>query len=68
MNHTNPKITIISDKSDNNDKSAIDNYSSKSKGKLILKNGKLKERKCLTTRKDGDIFVKVENGNLKIYC
>lgn len=68
MNHIKPKITIISDKSDDGDNSAIDSYGSKSKGKLIIENGELKLRKCLTTRNDGDIFVKIEDGFSFVKC
>lgn len=68
MKHIKPKITIISDKSNDTDKSAIDKYRSNTKGKIIFVNGELKHRKCLTTRNDGDIFVKIHNGFPYISC
>lgn len=68
MKHIKPKITIISDKSDDTDNSAIDKYRANTKGKLVFVNGELKPRKCLTTRNDGDIFVKIEDGFPYISC
>lgn len=49
----NPRITIISD-TKKTDASAVDKYTNMSRGWEV--NGQ--ERKCLTTRKDGDITVK----------
>ena len=68
MKHIKPKITIISDKSDDTDNSAIDKYRANTKGKIVFVNGELKLRKCLTTRNDGDIFVKIEDGFPHISC
>lgn len=68
MEHIKPKITIISDKSDDNDNSAIDKYRSNTKGKIIIEKGNAKLRKCLTTRNDGDILVKIKDGFPYISC
>ncbi|SDA42481.1 ComEC/Rec2 family competence protein [Methanobrevibacter millerae] len=68
MNHLKPKITIISDGSDDSDNSAVDRYNSKSKGRTIIEKGKPKLRKCLTTRNDGDIFVEIKDGDSVIKC
>ena len=64
----NPVITIISDGGGQEDVTAVERYGSKSRGKNVFVNGWLKKRYCLTTRKDGDIYVKIENGNLQIAC
>ena len=68
LDHLNPVITIISDGSGQEDVTAVERYGSKSRGKNVFVNGWLKKRYCLTTRKDGDIYVKIENGNLQIAC
>ena len=68
MKHIKPKITIISDKSDDTDNSSIDKYRANTNGKIVFVNGELKLRKCLTTRNDGDIFVKIEDGFPHISC
>ena len=64
LDHLNPVITIISDKSGQGDVTAADEYSYKSRGCYVLKNGEPVKRSCLTTRNDGDINVIIEN---KIY-
>jgi len=52
----NPRLTIISDKSSEN--TASDKYRKVSRGWAVFKsNGSRKERKCLTTRKDGRVQV-----------
>ena len=64
IDHLNPVITIISDKSGQGDVTAADEYSHKSRGCYVLKNGEPVKRSCLTTRNDGNINVIIEN---KIY-
>ncbi len=68
MNHVNPKITIISDKPEDNNESASSKYSHYSRGMLIIKNGKTEFRSCITTRNDGNITVTIDNKNLSICC
>lgn len=68
MDHLKPKITIISDKSNQDDVSASSKYSSNSRGYWILKNRTLVKRSCLTTRNDGNISVIIKNGEMNIYC
>ena len=53
----NPKLTIVSDTQDS-DTTASDRYSKKSSGWNVFdRDGKSEMRKCLTTRKDGNIEV-----------
>lgn len=68
MNHVNPKITIISDKPEDNDESASNKYSANSRGMTIIRNGNSVFRSCITTRNDGDITVTIDNNNLSISC
>ena len=68
VSHIKPKITIISDKSDDTDTSAVDKYSKNSSGYEVMINGKKEDRSCLTTRKDGNIIIHIEYENLEIYC
>ncbi len=68
VDHLNPVLTIISDKSGQEEVSAVNYYSSKSIGMNVFKNGFSVERSCLTTRNDGTIYVKIENGNLFVFC
>lgn len=68
MDHLKPKITIISDKSNQDDVSASSKYSSNSRGYWILKNRTLVKRSCLTTRNDGNISIIIKNGEMNIYC
>ncbi|WP_286008843.1 ComEC/Rec2 family competence protein [Methanobrevibacter woesei] len=68
IKHLNPRITIISDYKNNNNESAVNQYSENSRGYEIDINGIKKIRKCLTTRNDGSIKIKIENKKLKIYC
>ncbi|SDA42458.1 ComEC/Rec2 family competence protein [Methanobrevibacter millerae] len=51
VSHLNPLLTIISDKSD--ESSAREKYYNKTRGLIV--GGE--QRRCLTTRNDGDIFV-----------
>lgn len=60
VSHLNPRLTIISDKKDDKEQSAVDKYSNKSRGWNVFgQNGKKTLRKCLTTRNDGTITVKM---------
>ena len=68
MEHVNPKITIISDKPEDDNESASNKYSANSRGMTIDINGKSKFRSCITTRNDGDITVTIDNNNLSITC
>ncbi|MGN0105440.1 ComEC/Rec2 family competence protein [Methanobrevibacter ruminantium] len=68
LDHLNPVITIISDMSGQGDVTAADEYSYKSRGMNVFKNGWLVKRNCLTTRNDGNIYVKIEKGKLEIAC
>lgn len=68
VSHLNPMITIISDKSDNTNTSAVTKYSENSRGHEIIKNGEKEFRSCLTTRNDGDIIILIQNEKLEIYC
>ena len=68
MDHVNPKITIISDKPEDNDESASNKYSANSRGMTIIRNGKPVFRSCITTRNDGDITATIDNNNLSISC
>lgn len=68
LKHLNPKISIISDKPEDNEESAQDRYSYYSRGLKILEKGKFKFRTCLTTRKDGEISVLIKNEQLFISC
>lgn len=53
----NPRLTIISD-TRKTEASAVDKYTQMSRGwELTNSNGERVERKCLTTRKDGNIKV-----------
>lgn len=59
----NPRITIISDTT-KSDASAVDKYTQRSRGWTV----RGKERKCLTTRKDGNITVEFgESDNPNYY-
>lgn len=68
IEHLNPRITIISDKSNQDGTTAADNYSSHSQGMIIFKNGEYVNRKCLTTRNDGKINVKIYDKKMHIEC
>ncbi len=68
MDHVKPKITIISDKSNQDDVTASSKYSLNSRGDWVLKNAALVKRSCLTTRNDGTIYVIINNGILNVYC
>lgn len=69
VKYLNPTITIISDKSEDNDESAQDRYEYYSNGMDIIKNGKKDFRQTLTTRNDGDITLTItNNGDLSIEC
>ena len=68
MDYLNPDITIISDDSEKNDESAIEKYTSKSKGLYVLKNDNMVKRKCLTTRNDGNILLSIKNNEMNIIC
>ena len=68
MDYLNPKITIISDKSNQDDVTASDKYSSYSRGDWVSENGEIVKRSCLTTRNDGDIHAIINNKQLLIYC
>lgn len=68
LEHLKPKITIISDKPEDNEESAREGYTYYSKGMYILEKGELKFRKCLTTRNDGDIIVLIKNNDISIIC
>ena len=60
VNYVNPGLTIISDKSNTSEVSASTKYSNKSRGLNVVKGPfKPKERKCLTTREDGEITVRI---------
>ena len=59
---------IISDKSDTDNNSAVNNYYSKTDGCEVIINGKLENRKCLTTRNDGDINIHISGGKFIISC
>lgn len=68
VNYVNPIITIISDKSKEEDKTAVSHYSKYSRGRFIKNNGKIEWRKCLTTRNDGIININIENKIMEISC
>lgn len=69
VKHVNPRITIISDKPEDNNESASAKYSENSRGMYITKNGKKEFRSCITTRNDGDITLKIDDANnLSIIC
>lgn len=68
MNHVKPKITIISDKPEDDNESASSKYSNDSRGMTIIRNGKSEFRNCLTTRNDGNITVTIDHNNLSISC
>lgn len=68
MDYLKPKITIISDKSNQDNVTASSRYSSNSRGDWVLKNAELVKRSCLTTRNDGTIYVIINNGTFNVYC
>lgn len=68
MDHLKPDITIISDDSEKNGESAIDKYTSNSKGLYVLKNDNMVKRYCLTTRNDGNILLSIKNNEMDIFC
>ena len=69
VQYLNPTITIISDKSEDNNESAQDRYEYYSNGMYITKNGKKDFRQTLTTRNEGDITLTITNtGDLSIEC
>ncbi|WP_299524908.1 ComEC/Rec2 family competence protein [uncultured Methanobrevibacter sp.] len=68
MDHLKPKITIISDKSNQDEVTASNKYSSNSCGVWVLKNGNHVKRRCLTTRNDGNICALINNGRLELSC
>ena len=68
MDYLKPRITIISDKSNQDDVTASNIYSSNSRGYNVYKKGELVNRSCLTTRNDGTIYAIVKNGILNVFC
>ena len=69
VNLVNPYITVISD-TNKSETSAVSKYSSKSKGWNVYNalNGKFEQRKCLTTRNDGNIEIQFGETNDSKYC
>lgn len=59
VNYVNPKITIISDTA-KGETSVTEKYDEKTRGHEVLNRSKneIEERKCLTTRNDGNIVVR----------
>lgn len=68
VTHLNPRLTIISDKKDDKEQSAVDKYSNNSRGwKVFNSNNEKTLRKCLTTRNDGNITVKMGKDSKNSY-
>lgn len=63
VKYVNPRITIISDKPEDNNESASDKYGDNSRGMYISKNGKREFRSCITTRNDGNITLTIDDSN-----
>ena len=64
VKHLNPKITVISDKEDEN--IVIDEYHNNSRGFPV--EGYSSPKKCLTTYEHGEINLEIENNNMTISC
>lgn len=63
MTHFNPRITVVSD-GQYCDSSATARYTEKSRGLMVCKKDGTKQRRhCLTTRKDGPVFVSFGKNN-----
>lgn len=69
VNLVNPYITVISD-TNKGETSAVSKYSSKSKGWNVYNalNGNSEQRKCLTTRNDGNIEIQFGETDDPKYC
>ena len=64
VSHLNPRLTVISDKKDDNEVSASHKYSDKSRGWTVYNSrGMSEKRYCLTTRNDGVINVEIGKNN-----